>query len=352
MDWQRVDGLIDRSPGIAALRSHRLHLLAASSWRARGIPLPPGLAAAERAAAVATMVSPLVLQQAREAYDGRIALFKGLAVARHYPAPTSRPFGDLDLLVDDAPRAQAALLAAGFEEIGEPELYRDIHHLRPLQAPGLPVPIELHHTVKWVGGAGASPPTHELLAGGVDGVTGIDGILVLAPADHVVCLAAHAWAHEPMLRAGDLLDVLLVAGSADRALILRRAQKWNIDGIVGATLRVADALYGCARTPLLLRALTRHLPELRERTVFESHVTRVAAPLFEHQGAAGIGEAVRALLAAVRPSDGEPWREKVGRVAEALARAGAPRREHEELLGDRAHVGDPVWKRVRERDAR
>ena len=46
-------------------------------------------------------------------------LIKGAEVAVDYPGPRLRRFGDVDLLASDAAAAQAALLAAGFVEVGE-----------------------------------------------------------------------------------------------------------------------------------------------------------------------------------------------------------------------------------------
>ena len=42
-----------------------------------------------------------------------MVLMKGLEVGAYYPDPGLRPFRDLDLLVDDAERAQQALIEAG-----------------------------------------------------------------------------------------------------------------------------------------------------------------------------------------------------------------------------------------------
>ena len=112
--WPAVDALIDRAPDLAALQAHRLHLLAAQRWRKQGKLVPPWLADAERGASVQIMLAALVLERVRSTYDGRIVLFKGYEVGQSYPSPSLRPFVDIDLLVDDAERAQAALLAAGF----------------------------------------------------------------------------------------------------------------------------------------------------------------------------------------------------------------------------------------------
>ena len=86
-------------------------------------------------------------------------LFKGMEVAARYPDPALRVFHDLDILVPDSAAAQARLIAAGFEEVGEPEIYEDIHHLRPLRSPGLPIVVEVHHAPKWPDHAAPSDGT-------------------------------------------------------------------------------------------------------------------------------------------------------------------------------------------------
>jgi hypothetical protein len=52
--------------------------------------------------------------------DVRPVLFKGLALARHYPARAARETGDIDLLVapGDLPRAEEVLQSAGYEHWG------------------------------------------------------------------------------------------------------------------------------------------------------------------------------------------------------------------------------------------
>ena len=102
--------------------------------------------------------------------------------------------------------AQAALLAAGFVEVGEAGRYEDIHHLRALWWPGLPLVVEIHDRPKWPDGL-TGPSTEELLAAAVPARLGVDGIGALPPAEHALLLAAHAWAHEPLGRLGQLVDV-------------------------------------------------------------------------------------------------------------------------------------------------
>src|SRR4051812_20518114 len=140
--WAAVDRLVDRAPRVEDLRAHRLHLLAARRLAILGEPLPDGLAEDRRAQVTKSLIAPLLLAAVREACDGEIVVLKGPEIAARYPDPATRPFNDLDLLVEDAAQVHRALKAAGFYEIGNPRLYENIHHLRPLLLPDLPIPIE------------------------------------------------------------------------------------------------------------------------------------------------------------------------------------------------------------------
>lgn len=85
--WAAVDSLVDRAPRISALAFHGLHLLAARRYRQTGRLVPRDLAAAEKNAAVASLVAPIVLREARQAYDRTIVLMKGPEVAVKYRDP-------------------------------------------------------------------------------------------------------------------------------------------------------------------------------------------------------------------------------------------------------------------------
>src|SRR4051794_30526645 len=99
--WPRLDALIDRA-GDADLRSHRLEVLAAHRRRADGRHVPSAFVEQERAAALAAITAPLVLDRVAAAYGKPAVLFKGPEVAALYPAPALRSYWDLDLLVADA----------------------------------------------------------------------------------------------------------------------------------------------------------------------------------------------------------------------------------------------------------
>jgi hypothetical protein len=204
--WPAVHALVDRAPGTADLRAHGLHLIAAWRLRARGRPVPEELTVAERRAAIATLAVPALLQRARAAYDGPLMVMKGPEIALRYPDPALRAFKDIDLLAGDARAAQRALLAAGFEEFGPPDGYERKQHLHPLAWPGLPVTIELHHAPLWVSGLPAPPLAEPMEASEPSGL-GVDGVLAPDPAHHALLLAGHAWAHEPLRRLVELVDV-------------------------------------------------------------------------------------------------------------------------------------------------
>jgi hypothetical protein len=328
---ERVMRLADRSPSLAELGHHHLQLCAAAGLRSRGVPVPPGLVDQERTAAVAALTAPAVLARVREAAAGPLLLIKGPDVARYYPDPLMRRFRDLDVIVPDAPATQRQLLAAGFVEVGDPELYEDIHHLRPVYAAGLPLVVEVHHSVKWV--EGVTPPgATELIGAAVPAAAGVEGMLALPPAHHALVLAAHAWAHRPLGRIGDLLDIALVARHAEDAELDRLARAWGLTRVWRTTARAIDALFGHGPRPVALAIWARHLAQVRERTVLEAHLQSWLSALW------GLprGPAVAATLEQIRgdllPDDGEDWRSKRGRVRAALTNAFVRKSRHDDTL--------------------
>jgi hypothetical protein len=343
IDWERVDRLIERAPNLDALRSHRLHLLAARRRQQDGEGDRPTLAAAERAAAIAVLTAPLALRRAVESYDRPILLMKGLEVAMRYPDPALRPFGDIDLLVGDAPAAQRALLEAGFHEVGNPAEFENIHHLRPLAAPRFPLSIELHSEPKSPLPLAAGTATEEIVAAAVPSATGVEGLLAPAPAHHTVILAAHSWAHEPLRRIGELLDMQLMREAAEDADVLAIARRWGLERVVKASFHAADALFDGAPRPVPMRVWARHLPRAAERTVSQSHLTKWFAPFSALPPPAATRRAARAVAADARPAAGESWRSKIGRALSSIRNAARPRSTHEAEIGAAAHVGNPFW---------
>ncbi len=280
-----------------------------------------------------------MLERVAEAYDRPMVLFKGPEVAGLYPAPALRTYWDIDLLVEDPEEAQQALLSAGFEPVGDPALYLGIHHLRPLRPPGLMLAVELHTTPKWLDGRPA-PPVSELLAASVARDDGPHGIRRLPPEQHALLLAAHSWAHEPLRRLRDMIDIALVAAAADPAETMRLAERWSIGALWRTTRAVLAALEDGRTTPPLLCFWARNLATARERTVFESHGERLTSDFWAMPVGAAVRRLPRNVLRDLQPEDAEPWRDKLERAALALRNARRPRSQHDIELEGRKGASD------------
>ena len=329
--WRAVDDLVDRAPCVGDLRSHGLQLLAAQRLRASGQRVPEQIRHDEQLAAAVALTAPLVLTRVRAACDGEIAVMKGPELAQLYPTPRLRPYSDLDLLVADAPRAQRALLAAGFRPVGNPRAYIDIHHLRPLVAPGLAIAVEVHDRPKWVGGADG-PSAREILATAVPSSVGVDGILAPNAAVHALLVAAHSWAHVPLVRISQLIDFALLRIAADPAEVRDAAARWGVERLVEATDAAVDALFFDGRAPWTVRTWARNLRGARERTVLESHLEHLAAPFAALPTRRAVALSAHAAALVSRPLPGETWRVKFRRIRHALRTPFARLSEHDVVL--------------------
>jgi hypothetical protein len=334
--WEHVDSLLAASPSpLSVLRVHRVELLEARRRRAAGLPLEPDMSADETRVAVNEMAVPGLLARVRDAYDGPLVLMKGPEVAFDYGAPGLRSFGDLDFLTDDAEAAQKALIAAGFQEVFDEWIYADIHHLRPLWWPGLPLVIELHTRPNWPA-AIPGPDAEELLAAAVPGRLGVDGVMTLPPEHHTLLLAAHAWEHQPLGRLGNLIDVAVMLRRSDAAEVDRLARRWGCTRMWRTTRRAIRVIVDGKGRSAAVALWARHLHEVRERTVLEWHVKDLLAPLWGLPPRAAL-RAVRAeVLATAGPEGAEPWRAKLRRTVLAVRNAGLPRSEHDVVLEARA----------------
>jgi putative nucleotidyltransferase-like protein len=318
--FEHVDRLLAATGSpTAVLRAHRVELLEARRRRAAGLALEADLIADETRVAVNEMAVPGLLARVRAAYDGPLVLIKGPEVARAYGATGLRSFGDLDVLTDDAEAAQAALIAAGFQEVFDPEIYEDIHHLRPLWWPGLPLVIELHTRANWPA-AIPGPSTEELLAAAVPSTLGVPGIATLPPEHHTLVLAAHAWEHQPLGRLGNLVDVAVMLRRADEAEVARLARRWGCARMWRTTRRAVRAVVEGKGRSGAVALWARHLRGARERTVFEWHAKDLLAPAW--------GYPVRRVPGQVLA---EARRTQLSRSWLALRNAGRPRSEYIEL---------------------
>jgi putative nucleotidyltransferase-like protein len=326
--WEGVDRLVDRVERLDALRAHRLELVAARRWRSLGKGVPPEVVDQERQTAMLALAAPILLRKIREAWDGEIVLMKGLAVAALYPDPATRPFRDLDLLVEDAEDAHRALIAAGFEAVGYDEHYYVArHHLRPLRWPGLPLLVEVHRRPEWPNWS-CSPDPGEIIATSLPASVGVAGVRVPDPARHALLVAAHSWCETPFRRLLDLVDALALAHQADRRQLEKLAASWEIEGVWRSTVAAGEAMLLGQPCPWSLRTWARDLRNVRDRTVLENHVRRLVAPFWALPLRPAIRVAANALVDEVRPAPGEPWSAKRARVRRALANAHVRLGEH------------------------
>jgi hypothetical protein len=333
--WGAVEALIDRAPSDDDLRSHRLEVPAARRLRARGRVVPPDFVEQERRAAIAALMAGRVLEQVRAAYDGPALVFKGPEIAARYPDPALRGYGDIDLLVPDADAAQRALLAAGFRLVGDPELYIDIHHLRPVLADGMPLPIEVHSRPKWVDSL--RPPATELLFDeAVPSATGVAGMLAPDPARHALLLAVHSWAHEPLRRLRDMIDIAAVAAAAEPGKIDALARAWGVERIWQTSSAAVAALFGKRPTPWALRLWAQNLARVRERTVLENHLQRWLSDFWALPPLIAARGVPQTLVDELGPGGDERWREKAARTALAVRNASRRRSQHDRELDERA----------------
>ncbi len=331
--WRGVDELIDRAPSIRDLRYHGLQLLAGHRARALGRPVPEGIDCDERIAALAVATAPMLVGRLRELLEGPMVVLKGPEAAALYPPPTLRPFKDIDLMVQDAEAAQRALVAAGFEEVGDPRLYEAIHHLRPLRPPGHLLLVELHerpNVLPWM----TPPSAAELMERAVPSVTGVDGVGALHPLDHALVLAVHGWVHSPLRRALDLVDAAASADAVDRAELERAARRWSMLRVWRTTARAADhVLLGeRRRPPWTLRTWAHALPGVREQTVMERHLERIVSPFAALPPHRALAPARAGLARAVTPWMNEGWRAKASRTVVALRNRARPVSSHHERL--------------------
>jgi hypothetical protein len=330
--WARVDEIVDASSDVENLRSHGLHLLAARRWRDQGRSLPPELREAEGLATVVALAVPILLQRAMAAYDGPMMVLKGPEVAALYPDPALRPFGDIDLLVEDREKARQAFIGAGFEEAGDATVFGErYHHSRPLFSPGLPVPIELHSRPNWP--LYSRPPSACELFARAQPAACMPGLLAPERAQHALVLAAHAWAHAPLSSVGNLVDVAAVSDQLDPRELDALARSWGILRLWRTTRRAMDAVLGSGGSGWAHHLWARNLLSARERTVLEAHVENVVSPLWAAPPGRAMLAAAAAALDELRPAAGEPWRAKLGRSRSAVASALVRKSAHDSKLG-------------------
>jgi hypothetical protein len=347
--WRGLERLLDRAVDPVAIRSHRLQTVAAPRWRATGREVPADFEQLERIAVGSQLAAPAVLEQVRELVEGPILLHKGPQAAHAYPDAAMRGFDDLDLLVRDPVAVQRALVAAGFVEVGDPARYVDLHHLRPLKPPGLALRIEIHGRPKWPDRLRA-PSFDEFVESSVPAAVDVEGIDAPSPTHHALVLAAHSWAHVPLRRVRDLLDLAAVTAQIDAAAAAAVADAWSLARVWRTSLRAADCIFGDGPRPAPLRTWARHLVETRERTVFEAHLQLLLSHFWELPPSAAWRAVGSRLADEVSPAANEDWDEKLLRTKIALRNARRSRSDHDRALGPRAQRSARRGARIREEE--
>ena len=321
--WRAVDELLDGA-SIPGVRANKLGALAARLRRLAGRPVPPAFAGDERGAAVAVTMARPLLEHIRSLCDGPLVLVKGPEVSRLYPG-SARAFADVDLLAGDAHAAQRALLAAGYFEVDEPYLFRQ--HLRTLKSPTLGLKVELHTMPNWPPGR-TPPPLQEIFDRSVASGIGVDGIAAPDPLHHTLILAAHAWSHEPLQTLRDLVDIAAMARGCSEAELARTAAAWDLPRIWRTTRAAIAALFESGPTTMPLRIWARHLPSVRERTLFANHLMRWLHSFWELPPGGAAGQLGAAFRMTLLPAPGESWGEKLARTRHSLRHPAEPMSSH------------------------
>jgi hypothetical protein len=324
--WRAICDLVAEAD-VAGLQANKLGPIAAHCLRARERPVPSALERDARQARAAWMASRPLLERIRSLCDGPLVLIKGAEVAALYPE-RARSFSDLDILCPDANAVHAALLAGGFVEVDDPEVYTvDQHHLRPLQWPGIWLWVEVHLRPLWP--RELRPPSmDDIVSSAVPSATGVAGISAPAPAHHAVILASHSWVTMPLGNLRDLVDVAAVAAQTDEATLAAAARQWGVDRLWRTTYKAASGLLGGGDRTVAVRVWARHLPGVREYNVLDNHLKRWLNGLWGLPPRLALRSIAVVFRQELFPYPDESWRDKFIRVRNAFTKPRAPMSVH------------------------
>ena len=109
-------------------------------------------------------------------------------------------------------------------------------------------------------------------------------------------VATNAWAHKPLRRARDLVDVAALTATLDRAVLDTAVRDWGVGRLWSTTIGAADALLSpSARPTPPIRLWARDVWELREEALPERLLRRYLSVFW----ALPPGPAARATLATI-----------------------------------------------------
>lgn len=201
----------------------------------------------------------------------RYAIYKGPAVARHYPSPTMRAYSDIDVLINrrDVGRADAALRAAGLSGgwEGVPDIYAEAgYHLGGMGS------VDLHwHVMRERRVRAAYALDVDAMLGRARRNPSVSNLFTLDAADEVIAVATHA-CFDGAYRLGWFVDVarLLTAPGFDSDELRRRCAQTSTRLPVQVILdRAASAIELPIDLALVGGAWRRTLKELSVRRPVE-----------------------------------------------------------------------------------
>ena len=269
LDWERLVSLGARERALVPLHER----FATAPFR---VARTEDLARLQRLALVSefqltSLHDRLVRMLALFAEHGvEVLLLKGAGLAYSaYPTPTSRPMGDIDVLVRDevATEAWELVRANGWarrRDVPEERSYADHQHLTPLEdADGLQIGLELH-TALFTHQAPFKLPASQMWEGARRLSIGGQSALVPSPEDQLLHSALHfAWSHEMTFGAWRTLrDVeRIVATSApDWSVVVQKSRACRGATCMYWTLRLSRDLAGVEVPGQVLEALAPRLP--------------------------------------------------------------------------------------------
>jgi Uncharacterised nucleotidyltransferase len=337
--WRSLCELISDAD-LAGLQANKLGPIAARCLRDRGRVVPTALEHEARRARAAWMASRPLLERIRSLCDGPLVLIKGAEVAALYPE-RARSFQDVDILSPNAEQVHAALLAGGFVEVDDPEVYKvDQHHLRPLQWPGIWLWVEIHLRPLWPRVL-TPPPMEDIVSSAVPSATGIAGISAPHPAHHAIILSSHSWVTMPLGNLRDLVDVAAVAAQTDEETLAAVARAWGVGRMWRTTYSAAKGLLGGRGPTPAVRLWARQLPAVREYNVLDNHLQRWLNGLWGLPLRPAMRSIGAVFLQELSPYPNETWRDKVIRVVNAFIKPRAPMSLHTKASQTRSRGSDP-----------
>jgi hypothetical protein len=121
-----------------------------------------------------------------------------------------------------------------------------------------------------------------------------------------------------------------MAWDTERTELLSLARRWSLERLLRATLGSADAVLFGGRRPRSMRVWARNVPDVRERTVLETHMGRWLAGFSALGARRGALVLAKEIAKDLRPIGDETWSTKARRTRMAVGNARVKRSVHDE----------------------